>query len=742
MENPRGHRRFDEFIACVCSHCELVSPEDIKIRMERVKRTLWDNGADLNGLCSAGPNTVCWLLDILCPWNAILYKGGLGLHEEELGRLTCKTRAVPTSKELFGTEGNILEAAYLLYRLCGQHRCLQRLVVKEPCPLRDRPYWGALMKLSLQASKGLRSVEVVSTLHEEGTCCVLEATPMAPNLREIKCSIHLSHEDSLTQILQPNRNIVTELILGYPTRISTTEYLFSNLEFCTSLKRLQLNVLEVDVGLFMHFMINNKTITHLSLSQVFPATTNMGDGVAYLIKVNRTLEVLHLRMRGGDATSIARSMCDNTTLRTLSLAGFENLALSAMAEVLLHNDTLLELSLSAQSLDVDVSEMAAAVVANNTLQKLCLRTSDVRSTLLLVGSLEHNSTLLSLNVGAAHRSAREELHFKMAVLKPWALGRVVTKWVGRWCLPVAWALYFGAVAASLDIWYVLTEQRFAFLKLQYLCDSLRINKSVRSLTLCVVPSCSMDEWVAQKLGLALYYSETLETVKLSFVDTPNGNTMRLVCEGLKMNSSIFCIKIMLRASDPSVLKYMAAVLEHNRVITSLNLNVESLLERRYLHTPRSVLDEWTDGWSSLSKAIETSRDLLEAYVSVKGPCVTGFATDFALTVQRNLCALQRAVRFVLKPTTNKRAAEMFQDYEDTRELFRRVERSAASYREAYDLIQSASNFIDCHFFVVTGIVQRTLQCEQANRTTTRLDDLSAAGLCRIASFLRVTDVKC
>ncbi|CAN7946178.1 unnamed protein product [Ixodes hexagonus] len=137
MESPGGHRSFDEFIACVCSHCELVSPDDIRVRMKRVKRTLWDNGADLNGLCSAAPNTVCWLLDILCPWNTILYKGGLGLHEEELGRLTCKTRAVPTSKELFGTQGNILEAAYLLYRLCGQHRCLQRLVIEANRDLLD-----------------------------------------------------------------------------------------------------------------------------------------------------------------------------------------------------------------------------------------------------------------------------------------------------------------------------------------------------------------------------------------------------------------------------------------------------------------------------------------------------------------------------------------------------------------------------------------------------------------------------
>ncbi|CAN7938753.1 unnamed protein product [Ixodes hexagonus] len=740
MESPPRHGRFNKFISCICTHCEILTPPDIRIRMERVKRTLRHDGVDLNRVCSAGPNTVCWLLDSLCPWNAILYKGGLGLHEEELGCLTCRTRAVPTSKERFGTEGSILEAAYLLYRL-SQHRCLRRLVVKEPCPLRDRSYWGALLKLSLQASKGLRSVDVVSTLHKQGTCCVLDATPMACNLQEVKCSIHLSHEDSLTQILHPSRNILTELVLGYPTRIPTTEYLFSNLEFCTSLRRLELNVLEVDVDLFVQFMIHNKTITHLSVSQVFPTTTNLGDGVAYLIQVNRTLRVLHLRMRGGDATSIAGSMRANRTLRTLSLDGFENLALSVMAEVVILNNTLLELRLSARSLDVDVSEVAAAIVANKTLQKLCLRSLDVESTLLLVGALKHNSTLLCLSVGAAYGDHREEVLFKMAVLKPWALGRVVTKWDEKVCLNLAFALNFGVVATSLDISYAITELCFSFLKLESLCDSLRVNQSVRSLKLCVVPSCSVDESVSQKLGFALRHNETLESVKLSFADTSNGNT-RLVCEGLKGNSSIFHLKVILRVSDPSALKYMAAVLEHNRVITSLHLNVESLLERRYLHTPRSVLDEWTDGWSSLSRVIEANRDLLEAYVSVKGPCVTGFVSDFALTVQRNLCALQQAVRFVLKPTTNKRAAGMFQDYENSRELLRRVDRSeATSHRGAHDLIQSAADFIACHFFVVTGIVQRTLQCEHANKSTVRLDDLNTACMCRIASFLRVSDVK-
>ncbi|CAN7943165.1 unnamed protein product [Ixodes pacificus] len=694
MGSPEEHGRFDKFIACICSHCVFPKPLHVMYRMARVKRKLHENGVDLDASCSAGPSTVCWLLDSLCPWNAILFQGGLGLYEEELGCLTCKTHPVPKNKELSGNEGAILEAAYLLFRLFGEHRCLQRLVVKKPYPLQDRSYWGALLKHALQVSKTLALVEVMSTLDVQGKFCVLDAVPMSDTLRDVRCSIHLSHEDSLSELLQPIGNVLSELVLGYPTSIPTTGYLLSNLGFCSSLKTLTLNVLEVDVGIFVDFMVMNKTITHLSISQVFPTALTMGDGVAYLLRVNTTLEVLQLRQRGGDATLLANSLCTNSTLRSLSLNGFENLALAAMAEMIILNDSLLELRLSARRLRVDVSEIAAAITLNSTLQHLYLRTSEINSTLHLVEALKRNSALLSLNVGAIHRSARDEKLFNMAVLSPWAVARVVASWHGELYPNLASALDTDEAPVSLDIWYSLEEHSWSFLALANVCKSLRANRSVKYLTLHVVPSYAVDESLCQALGAALRESKTLESVNLSFSDTENGSTMKLVCEGLKASSTIRCLSITVRASVSDVLKYMAAVFEDNRVITSLNLNVESLLNRRYLHSPLSALDEWTDGWTSLSKAIEGNRDLLEAYVSVKGRCVIRFVSDFTLTVQRNLSTLQQAVRFVLKPTMNKRGAEMFQQYEKSPELHRRLGKSeGTSQRGPYDLVLSATDFI-------------------------------------------------
>lgn len=742
MGSSAERERLYKLTACICPEYELLTASDLKCMMNRVKRQLLENDVDLDHPCSTSPSTVCWLLDALCPCNAILYKGGLGLCEEELGCLTCKTHKVPKSSEVFGNEGAILEAAYLLYRLSEQHRCLQRLVVKVPYPLQDTSYWSALLKLALHDSEGLRYVDVISSPDEDGKCCVLDATPTAATVQEIRCSISLSHEDALSRILRSNGNVLTKLVLGYPTRIPTTGCLFSHLRFCISLTRLELNVLEVDVVIFIDFMINNKTITHLSLSQVFPTTVNLGEGVAYLLRVNTTLKVLQLRLRGGDATLIANSMCTNTALRSLSLNGFENLAISSMAEMVILNDTLLELHLSAQNLHVDTTELAGAILFNVTLQKLFIRTSDLGSMTVLVGALKHNSTLLSLDVGAHHVSPCEQTHFRVAALTPLTLGRVVTDWDGELCLKLAHALNCGAAPTSIDIWYSLGEHSPTFSKLGNVCDSLRKNRSVRSLRLCIVPPHEMNESVCQRLRAALRENKTLETLDLFFMDTADGRISKIVCEGIGGSSTIRCLKITVRANAPVVLKYLAAVLENNRVLTSIRINVKSLLDRCHIYAPLSLMNEWTEGWTILSRAIEANRDILEAYVSVKGRCAIDLASDFTLTVLQNICALQQAVRFVLKPNMSKRSAEMFQRYENSRELFRRVERSdEASSWGTYNLILSAAEFIGCYFFVVAEIVKGTLQCEQTSTTAAQLDDLNGVCVLKIVSFLRISDVR-
>ncbi|EEC17728.1 hypothetical protein IscW_ISCW012841 [Ixodes scapularis] len=190
MGSSAERERFNKLTACICPEYELLTPCDLKYRMNRVKIQLLENDVDLDYPCSAGPSTVCWLLDALCPCNAILYKGGLGLCEEELGCLTCKTHTVPKSKELLGNEGAILEAAYLLYRLFEQHRCLQRAIEA------NRDILEAYVSVKGRCAIGLASNFTLTVL--QNICALQQAVRfvLKPNMSKRSAEMFQRYENS------------------------------------------------------------------------------------------------------------------------------------------------------------------------------------------------------------------------------------------------------------------------------------------------------------------------------------------------------------------------------------------------------------------------------------------------------------------------------------------------------------------------------------------------------------------
>ncbi|KAG0427200.1 hypothetical protein HPB47_025707 [Ixodes persulcatus] len=126
---------------------------------------------------------------------------------------------------------------------------------------------------------------------------------------------------------------------------------------------------------------------------------------------------------------------------------------------------------------------------------------------------------------------------------------------------------------------------------------------------------------------------------------------------------------------------------------------------------------------------------------VLSDAIIEFASDYSLTVQRNLCALNRAARFVLAPAANKRAAEVFQDYERSPGLFRVLkETEKTSDLDVVRMVRSASTFIACHFFVVAGVVKERVQCEADGKTGLQLGDLDEVCMLKIVSYLKVCDV--
>ncbi|CAN8006033.1 unnamed protein product [Ixodes pacificus] len=740
MGSVEHNEPFHHFNACIRSHQDYMKPCNVEYHINKVKAELHKNGADIDASCSANPGgSACWILDSLDPWNAILFQGGIGLYEDKLGSLACITFQLSHS-EVYGNEGLMLESAYVFYRLFGSHCCLQRLVLSDAYPLLKEIYWPALLKLSLEAAKGLHSIDVASSLDREGRCSVLDAAPNVTSLREVACTIKPRIPDYLHETLRVNGCHLTSLKLGCAA--VTAESLFTSLKFCSCLRLLELSSLEMDVAVFIDFMANNGTLTHLILSEVSSGTGNVEDGVASVLEKNTPLEVLELSMRGGDATHIADSLCTNSTLQFLSLENFGNLAIERFSRVLTVNETLIKLWLSAYFSYVDAGSLVEGILSNRTLKHLHISTKHAESILRLVEALRLNTTLCSLHVDDISTHEEEQRLVEMAALQPWALERLVTTWYGHCCRDLARTISIGANPTSLEVLYPMYQNVHRYDGLVELLTSLRSNESITFFSL--TGYYPFGEIVSRHLGRLFACNKTLEVVQISTLcleDYNDESHLQLLCEGLVRNSSIQGLQLVFIESKPDILKHLAVVVEENRHLTCLELDIEVLVDRDDDEL-LFVVAEWMQACTLFSNAIKTNKYLLKANLRVFASySILEFASDYRLTVQHNLCALNRAARFVLAPAANKRAAEVFQDYERSPGLFRVLKETEKTRDlDVVRMIRSASTFIACHFFVVAGVVKERVQCEADGKTGLQLGDLDEVCMLKIVSYLKVCDV--
>ncbi|KAK8786893.1 hypothetical protein V5799_023326 [Amblyomma americanum] len=110
------------------------------------------------------------------------------------------------------------------------------------------------------------------------------------------------------------------------------------------------------------------------------------------------------------------------------------------------------------------------------------------------------------------------------------------------------------------------------------------------------------------------------------------------------------------------------------------------------------------------------------------------------TLSRNRAALNRATDFVLLHGEDRVAAQAFQLFFGKACLVEHVMKtSGKSEREALLAIVSAQNFLLDNYFVITRIVQRSVECYPADNGT-QCDELDADCWRAIARHLKVVDV--
>lgn len=720
---------------------ERLKSHGVERLMSKIQTMLCNSEVTTDAPCTASADSVCWLVDSLDRWNAILYRCGFGLREEKPGSLTCITLDVHKEGEHLVHDEGILEAMCFFYQLFRLHHCVCRLTIGNVDSFRSLWYWFPVLQLSLIVSRELHSLEVVSLPDERGRCRVLEAAAEIATLQELKCTTKFTSKSSLCRMLQPSGPRLTELVLIFGEAELSAGGFFGFLGSCSSLKILRLDGNEIrDIGPLFSLMASNRTIAQLSLKLLNGDMNYIEEGIASVLRRNVVLKQLELSLYDSSASLIAESLEVNTALDSISLEGFCITDMSPFARMLRINRTLRKLNLAHVRSDEDIPALVEAIRSNETLVELCLWGSSTldRS---LVEALRYNSTLEFLHLRQISASS-DQGRLMQAALEPWALERLTAVWDGGCCFDLAHALQSGAAMSSLNLLYENNHNSPTFHGLAEVFEALALNQTVKFLSLRMGASNLLPRSVTHKLCLALASNNALESLSLWIKDRKDVATLQLICEGLSQNSHVRTLRITVSGSDPAALQHMATLLGKNKSITSLvfQVQVELVLD---FNLSKSLSKDWSAECRVLAEAISRSDYLLEADVKVKDyDCSVNYTPDLTLTVLRNLSSVSRAVRFALTPSTDKQAAATFQKYHRSPVLFHKLkEAKIMSDKEAASLVRSAANFIARHFFIVTAVVKRTLQCERAKTAALQLTDLNEACLLKVVSYLRVCDVQ-
>lgn len=719
---------------------ERLEAHGVERLVTKIQTMLCNSEVTTDAPCTASADSVCWLVDSLDSWNAILYRCGFGLREEKPGSLTCVTLDVHEREHLVHDEG-VLEAMCFFYQLFRLHHCICRLTIRNVDSLRSLWYWFPVLQLSLEVSRELHSLEVVSLPDKRGRCRVLEAAGEIATLQEFKCTTKYMSSWSFCGMLQPCGHCLTELVVTFDEVELSAKCCFDFLGSCSSLKILRLDGIKMrDNGPLFRFLAHNRTIVHFSLKLIHGNMKFIEEGIASVLRRNVVLKQLELSLFESSASLIAESLEVNTALDSISLEGFCVEDMLPFARMLRINKTLRKLNLARVHSDEDIPSLVEAIRSNETLVELRLWGSSTldRS---LVEALRYNSTLEFVHLRQINASS-DQGRLMQAALESWALERLTAVWDGGCCFDLAHALQSGAAMSSLNLLYGNGHSSPTFHGLGEVFEALALNQTVKSLSLRMGASDFLPRSVTHKLCLALASNTTLESLSLWIQDRKDVATLQLICEGLSQNLHVRILKITISGSDPAALQHMATLLGKNKSITSLEFRVEVkfILD---CNLPESLSKEWRAECRILAEAISRNDYLLEAHVEVKDYyCSVNYAPDLTLTVLRNLSSVSRAVRFVLTPSTDKQAAATFQKYHRSPVLLHKLkEAKTMSDKEAASLIRSAANFIARHFFIVTAVVKRTLQCERAKTTALQLTDLNEACLLKVVSYLRVGDVQ-
>ncbi|KAK8759432.1 hypothetical protein V5799_002932 [Amblyomma americanum] len=695
----------------------------------------WERQLDFERACGAdGPQKRCWLSSDLTAWNQVMHGFAFELVEAKPGSL--RLQSIPRGKAERDSAAAAREASSLLSWLLGHHRCVEELAVtcavhtgdiseEAPCSIRLRPLpardaWRSIRRLEIEerpsAALVLRDVDAV-----------IGVETLKINARAIKPKFAAEIEG----LLRRNSSSIKAVDISDMNRLPRS--VIKALDCLNNCESLAISSLIdfvrglPDMNSVAQLVQTSKVLKELSVDPVMDEQISV---TAEALKTNPALTKLTLFIP--DSTIPPRALFPaleiNTTLKELRLTGccsMDALSGQALASALRKNTCLQELYI--EDVDIDASSMKDwpdALSQNTALECFQLSSEQlpISGISALCKLLPANKTLKKLVFAGFQAAQEERLALAEQLRNDGCYGRVQLPWTEADLPGLLSALAAPSVCPGelhLPDICQLSEDG-----LKLLCDALTPSKRVRTLSAIV-----LGEPLARGTALCqmLRANRSISCLRLSMADDGAGDFVRYVLHALAVNTAITEIDIHLdkidRLDTATAFSYM---LSRNTTATNISLWFSTTFPRQFVR--------------EISRGMTLNKLVVDLKFVTEKLCCDPSSLVVFEALRRNRAALNRAVDFVLRRPADRRCAESFELFAGRSCLLARlVEITGKTEPEVSLDLSAAEHFLQDHYLILTGIIQRTLVCRPAQAT--QLDALNTDCWRAVVRHLKIGDVR-
>ncbi|KAH9372796.1 hypothetical protein HPB48_001312 [Haemaphysalis longicornis] len=657
---------------------------------------------DLERACTAGSRQECWLCFDLTMWNETLNPIGLNLSEAEPGKLTLSTF---TEQEHWLVNFNDFPpefppnacATFFIVWLPRKHHCIQYLVVDRnvPSALRAMPELASAAMSGAWRRTCLRNVSWSTPSENWQELSVLAVTS---TLKALDVSFGAGKNqvpEEFSHLLRRSAQHLTKLRLRLPRQQVECCFL-DELASCRSLEELDVQI---------------------------PHVRSVPSSVARLLESGacnlQKLTIFYSKQTTGSPKFI-QALRGNQTVSDVQVIGDCSESFRAVCEALKQNTVVKRLALLARSekdwLRVPARFLALLLRKNSALTRLTLEDFELTrdDVAMIASTYKHNTGLASLYFvgGLVHADAIQEFRVNRPTLIPRAIYLESPRIMQS---PEEWE-----PTKTLDVfpgpdYYLQVNQprQHDGQFLEELRSGLAKAVPVREVTLNF--SHPLEPSLASKVSSTLCAAKTVTTLNLAKWDLSNV-TLALP----RLYTAVFGGGH--SQAQPSG-KWVSDLLAGNRSIARVEFDA-------YLN---DVVP-----WPEVAPGLCNNFSVTSFKVGGRFRDLPDFVVS--RTTTRNLSLLNDAVRFITGADVGRRCGMAFECLAALPALREQLlNATGSSESHAEDLVQKATKFLAENYFVVTGVVRRSVQCYPTGLAW-QLDALDAICWRAVANKLSVSDV--